>query len=414
VRRALFLILVTLSVSCTYTRVLVHPARPGSRTTWQVGHDVELARVSTKGYAGQKPGFRAVHNADEWLYVWSDPRPDRPHPPPPPPNVDWNNQIVLVATSMTSNAKSIELTHAVRTENGALQVYVVEELPGEGCKFETPKEAPVDVAVVNGTYDEVVYWVDRDLAMSCGARPTARIDCRLMGQTGAATKLTAAPGQAINCDGLKSDPGSANTITDRNWYFSSTAPGSVSKIKLSDGAKSATFALDAYGTYAIRHEVNDDEGRGADVTATVDVPPPADAIIVQMGWSKITSGDDPATFPRVELLGAEVPTKLGTKVAGKTCTSTADSGSTPWCKMNTIAYVTHLRLDPVEKKSYRFGVRYADERFQGGPMICLRVFAKGKPPAETCDDNTRKANDVWDAGVMDLETGALVLDTGKK
>lgn len=406
-RRALPLILALLSASCTYTRVVVRPGRPGSRTEWQVGRDVDLAKMSTKGFTGQKPGFRVIHNPDEWLFAWSDPRPDRPRPPPPP-DVDWKTQAVIVATSTTPTAMSLELTHAVRTENGALQVYAVEELPGEGCKATPPKEPPMEVAVVNGTFEEVVFWVDRALATSCGARPTARVECRIMGQTGAVDKLVAAPGQTINCDGLKSDPGSANAITERNWFLAQIAPGSTAKLKLSDASKSATFAVDAYGTYVLRHEVNDDEGRGGDMSATVDVPPPADALVVQMGWSKITSGDDPSTFPRVELLGAETPTKLGAKSPGKTCSGSGEQA--PWCRASTIAYVTQLRLDPAEKKSYRFGVKYTDERFQGGPMICLRVFAKGKPPAETCDDNKRKAGDVWDAGVLDVETGALVVD----
>jgi len=414
VRRALpFLFAAVVASSCNYTRVQVHTGRPGDKATWEVGHDVDLTRISTRGFTGQKPGFRVVHNRDEWLYVWSDARPDRPRPPPPP-EIDWNTQVAIVATSMTANAKSIELTHAVRTHNGTLHVYAVEDIPGDGCTFAAPKDPPIDVAIVSGTFDEVSFWVDRDVGLSCGSRPNARVECRLMGQQGAVDKITASPGQTINCDGLKSDPGSARAITDRNWYLTQIAPGSTSKIKLSDGSKSATFAVDAYGTYVVRHEISDDEARSADMIATVEVPPPADAITIQMGWGKITSGDDPTTFPRIELLGVETPAKLGVKAPGKVCTSAEGTILPPWCRVSAVAYVTHLRLEPVEKKSYRFGVRYEDDRYQGGPMVCLRVFVKGKPPVETCDETTRKSGEVWDTGVLDQETGAFALDTVKK
>lgn len=416
-RRVLFLIVALGTASCAYTRIVVHEGRPGERTPRQLGRDVELSHLSTKGFKGQKPGFFVVRAATEWVFVWSDPRPDRPRTPPPP-DVDWATQLVLVATSRTQGARSIELTNAVRTENGALQVYAVEELPGQGCTVKPRKRAPMDVGVVSGAFDEVVFWVDRNIGTTCGARPTARVECRVSGKTGATDKLTASPGDTLHCDGMRSDPGSAHAIVERNWYLTSTAPGSTSKIKVSDGAKIATAELDAYGTYEVRHEISDDEARAADASAIVLVPPPADAIMVQLGWSKITSGDDPSTFPRVELLGTEVPAKLGSGVADKTCTSAPGSVSfpqAPWCQVRTVAHVVQLRLAAAEKQSYRFGVRYVDERFQGGPMVCLRVFTKGKPPAETCDDNTRKAGDVWDAGVLDPETGALLLfDPGKK
>jgi len=76
-----------------------------------------------------------------------------------------------------------------------------------------------------------------------------------------------------------------------------------------------------------------------------------------------------------------------------------------WCaEAVRVGTVTHLRLAPQEKKKYRFGVKYLDDRMKG-PVLCARVFVMGAKLAESCDDTEHKANTVWDMGVLNMETG---------
>jgi hypothetical protein len=184
---------------------------------------------------------------------------------------------------------------------------------------------------------------------------------------------------------------------DRNWFFTLAPAGSTAKLRI-EGGKSATFLVDAYGTYTVRLEVSDNEGRSNDAVATILVPPP-DETTVQLGWGHITASDDPDTFPRIELQVAQT----GSAVA---CTTSTDVRPA-WCHMDHLAALTRVKVDSAANRNYKFRVRYTDERFQGGPMVCLRVFPKGQKPAEVCDDNRRKQQEVWDVGFLDLEQGSF-------
>lgn len=379
-------------------QVRVHVNNSGLPTPAQSGHDLELLHYDTAGFRGQKPGYFVLRREDDWLTVWADPRPDRPHPPPPPTGLDWNKQLLLVATATAKGATKLEIERVVATENQALQVYLTESVPGAGCPAAIPKDPPIDVVAVAKPVDAVSFWIDREVGTTCGDRPRARVECKVLGAPGEATdKLTASPGQTIVCDGTKSDAGSARSIMDRNWFFTLAPAGSTAKLRI-DAGRTATFLTDAFGTYTVRLEVSDNEGRSGDAVATVLVPPP-DETVVQLGWAHITAQDDPATFPRIELqvvqTGSAIP-----------CTTATDARP-PWCKLDTLAALTRVRLDQAANKPYKFRVRYADERFQGGPMVCLRVFPKGQKPVELCDDNRRKEHEVWEAGFLDLETGSF-------
>jgi hypothetical protein len=397
------------SISCAelglgiQSRVVVHINKGTDRTPTQSGREIELRHLETEGFSGQKAGYFAIRDANDWLKIWDDPRPDRPRPPPAP-QIDWDKTILISAAATTPNATGIEIEKVIATENQALQVYVLEHVPGENCPDKLPKDPPIDIVAASKPADVVTFWVDRDVGVSCGARPNVRVQCRIMssGAAGIASdEITAAPGQVVNCDGLKSDPGSARAIMDRNWFFTLAPNGSTSKMKLSTNNESVTFPIDAYGTYTVRLEVTDNEGRSNDGVATIEVPPPADETVVQLGWGKITAQDDPTTFPRIELRVTESGSR-------QTCSTAQETSRPAWCRMDALAALTHVRVKPAEKKAYKFSVKYIDTRYQGGPMVCLRVFAKGQKPAETCDDNKRNENTTWDVGFLDFESGAFL------
>jgi hypothetical protein len=378
--------------------VKVHINDSGLHTEMQTGHDVEALHYDVEGFKGQKPGYFVLRREDDWIGIWKDARPDQPRPPPPPRGVDWDNKLMLVTTATATNATKVTIDRVIATENNALQVYVTEEVPGDGCPTTLPKDSPIDIVIASKPVDDVTYWIDRDKGSSCGNRPNARVECKVLNAPGEPTdKLTVQSGQTITCDGSKSDAGSARSIMDRNWYFTLAPAGSTSKLRI-EGGKTATFLVDAYGTYTVRLEVSDNEGRSSDAVATILVPPP-DETTVQLGWAHITAQDDPDTFPRIELQIAQT----GSAVA---CTTATDVRPA-WCHMDHLAALTRVKVDPTANRNYKFRVRYTDERFQGGPMVCLRVFPKGQKPAEVCDDNRRKQQEVWDVGFLDLEQGSF-------
>lgn len=411
-----FSLFAVLTLSCgplglLQNRLVVHVSRDSTtRTPPQSGREIEPRHLDTKDYVGQKPGYVALRESGDWYKIWADPRPDRPRPPPAP-QIDWDNTILLSAAATASNATSIEIERVIATENQALQVYVLEHVRGEHCPEALPKDPPIDIVAAAKPVDVVTFWVDREVGVSCGARPNVSVQCRIMSGGAAGTpseKITATPGQTINCDGLKSDPGSARAIMDRNWYFTLAPSGSTSKMKVSENEQSASLPIDAYGTYTLRLEVVDDEGRSNDGVATIEVPAPSDDTVVQLGWGKITPQDDPSTFPRMELAITETG-------SNQKCTTAMDPAQRPaWCKMDSLNALTHIRVKPNEKKNYKYSVKYIDARYQGGPMVCLRVFPKGQKPAETCDDNKRNENTTWDVGYLDFEAGAFLEKEPKK
>ena len=68
---------------CTeQNRILVHTAAVDDHTNPDVGQDIEFLHVPTEGYVAQKPGFYAVHDANDWLFIWKDPRHDDSLRPP--------------------------------------------------------------------------------------------------------------------------------------------------------------------------------------------------------------------------------------------------------------------------------------------------------------------------------------------
>jgi predicted small secreted protein len=382
-------------------RVTPHEGRIGDRHSHEVGHDLEVRRLDATQYPPTKPGVRIVTSQRGWALYWSEMQPEAAHPPPLP-EVDFGKEMLLLATGEPQGLE-LETTGALRSERGVVHVYLRERLPGDGCKPVARKAPVLEVAAIALGGEDVHVWIDRELEDSCGADPTAVVGCRIAGTAGAfESKVTAAPGQTIDCDGSKSVPAKL-PIVDHSWGLEAIPSGSTTKLTIAKGGRSASFPVDAYGTYTLRHDVTDAEANSGGSHATVVVVPPADVTTVQLGWTKFDRTDDPDSFPRIELHATELPGK-------RDCALPAGPQTPPFCTPTGTAFVTHMQLRPAEKKSYALSVKYVDDRYVKAPIACLRVFPRGgKPPVETCDDDvTRKAGTSWEPGVLDFETGAIV------
>ena len=87
-RKLGFLAFAALAFCTEQNRILVHTGKLDDVTRPDVGDEYEIIHVPTDGYTTQKPGFYTVHDGNDWLFIWKDPRPDA-EPPPPPRDIDW-------------------------------------------------------------------------------------------------------------------------------------------------------------------------------------------------------------------------------------------------------------------------------------------------------------------------------------
>ncbi|HEY2370882.1 MAG TPA: hypothetical protein VGH87_31025, partial [Polyangiaceae bacterium] len=345
-RRIGFVALLALAFCTEQTRILVHTGKLDDVTHPDVGDDVEIIHVPADGYTNQKPGFYTVHDFNDWLFLWKDPRPDA-KPPPPPREIDFSKEMLFVAVAQTEGARSIEVKKVLETNSG-LQIYLTETLSGPGCPMPPNAPPPMDIVVMKSVPFDVHVHHDRVHAEECGPPPDAVATCRVAGsgQQGAA-KITAMAGQTIDCDARKSIP-KTGSIVDRGWQFSAVAPGSTTKLTVGTNGMGVTFALDAWGTYSLDLEVRD-QARVGTTVATIDAPPPETGVPIELHWQAFDRNDDASMFPRVELHVAD-------DKGGDCGPATART----WCEPKATGTVQQIVLRPEAGKTYRTYVTYQD------------------------------------------------------
>jgi hypothetical protein len=182
-------------VACsTAGRVIVYPSHTDMKSAPDAdGTELAPTSIGTENFKDAKPGFYSVHSADEWLNVWKDPRPDARHPPPPS-DVNFADQMILVAVVDDPLVTSVELTSIRRAPSG-VHMYVTESLVGEGCTAPPRREEPFMVAVAVPRIDDDVHvHQDRVHDPRCSGAPVAVVQCRVAGsgQPGA-DKMAGAP-----------------------------------------------------------------------------------------------------------------------------------------------------------------------------------------------------------------------------
>jgi hypothetical protein len=405
-RRFGFFALMALAFCTEQNRIVVHTGKLDDVTHPDVGDDVEIIHVPTDGYTNQKPGFYTVHDFNDWLFLWKDPRPDA-KPPPPPREIDFSKEMLFVAVAQTDGARSIEVKKAIETNSG-LQIYLVETLSGPGCPIAPNAPTPMDIVMMKSVPFDVHVHHDRVRAEECGPPPEAVAMCRVAGsgQQGAA-KITAQTGQTIDCDARKSVP-KTGSIVDRGWQFSAVAPGSTTKLTVGTNGLGVTFALDAWGTYAVDLEVRD-QARVGTTVATIDAPAPETGVPIELHWMAFDRNDDASMFPRVELHVAVVGSAEGgtTRMANDKGGDCGPATARTWCDPRSTGTVQQMVLRPEAGKTYRAYVTYQDFRLKASPIACVRTFPKGRPSVATCDDVVRNAGATWDVGLVDEATTTI-------
>ncbi len=395
-RRAVFFAAFAMLAFCTeQNRIFVHTGKIDDVARPDVGEDIDIVHVPTDGYSAQRAGFYAVHDLNDWLQVWKDPRHDA-DPPPPPQSIDFKKEMLFVATAPTDGARKIEIKKIV-VENSGVHIYLVETLGGSNCPSSPPGPPPMDIVVFKSSPFDIHVHHDRVRADECGPPPDAVASCRVAGSgSPGQSKITVSVGQTIDCDASASKP-RTGSLVDRGWQLTSAPPGSTSKFTLGSQGLGMTMLIDAWGTYVFNLEVRD-EARTGMTTATIEAPPPDVGVPLALQWAGTERTDDVSMVPRVELHIAE---------NGNPSSDCGPAAAKPWCEVHVVGTVQDAVLRPEAQKTYRAYVSYQDFRLRGAPTACVRAYPKGAASRIVCDENVRNAGAVWELGTIDDATSTF-------
>ena len=367
---------------------------------------MELSHFPTTGFARLRPGLYLIEQSSDWRGIFTDLT--RDFAMPRPPDVDWNKTMAFVATASDANASAMVIDRVVKTNTDTLHVYINEELRGDRCEPPTPTnvlraeahEPPTDVITLPKMKLPVVVHLDRAKGASCDPVPKVAMRCNIHGKpfNEMSASLEAAPGDVVECDGTKVTT-TVGFIAERNWYFErKPADSFTTQLAVDDKHTHATFTIDAFGEYRVRMEAVDDRHKTGDKSVQIDVAPPPDTQVIQVGW---TAHDkiDPTTLPKTEPHLIEAGT-------GRECSEATPQP--PWCEVKLSGLTKQFFVKTQRGARYRLEVGYIDDRTPQMPVLCVRAFVKGSTVAiDTCDYKERSAHDVWQPGVFNPDSGGF-------
>lgn len=406
----------SLGACATQPPLVVMRGEPGDKATTVQGDAVRFTRPPIAEYTGLKPGYHTARTLEEWRSMWDG-------DPKVPSTLDFVKTMVYAAGAESPDVQAIKVLRVVDTAN-TLHVFTRETFRGEGCVKKSDEKAPLDFVVADRIDKSVQFHVEVERAPSCGAAPTAQVKCRVGAALEWSAKVSASPGDMVECEATTEAKGVFATI-DKLWQLGEVPGGSTTKLTFAKENTRVSFPVDLFGRYAIAFEIIDDAGRRGRGEATCDVlPQSSDDMYLQLAWAGFDATDDPSTFPRVALRVYEeldnkpppAPPKGGKPVApaprprGKEC-SVASAAKPDWCEVKTQGILTHFRVKNPSKSRFHAYVAYTDDRVDGGPYVCVRAFLGGKRTTEVCDKQKRGPDETWDLGVLEGKTGAPELET---
>lgn len=397
-----FLALVVASSCSPYE---LREAAVGDKTPREAGDQLELARFSTTGFARLRPGYFVLQDATDWPDLFHNVTRDfaMPHGP----EVDWKTTMGFAVVATDPAATSIVIERVVRAPNDTIHVYVDEELRGDRCEAEAnpnvlraaAHEPPIDVVTFAKKKAPIVLHVDRAKAASCDPVPKVEMVCNVQGKPAGdlTTSMNAAPGDVVECDGTKVTT-KVGYVAERNWYFERKPKDSFTQFTIDDAHTHAKFTVDAFGEYRVRLEAEDDRRKSGSKQVEIDVVPPADTQVIQIGWT-LHDAIDPKTLPKI----TPRLVQLGT---GRECSEA--QAQPPWCEVKVSGLTKQIFVRTQRGSRYQLHVRYEDARAAQMPILCARAFVKTSTVAqETCDMKEREAGDTWGPGIFNPDNGSF-------
>lgn len=357
------------------------------------GDTIRLRHGAQEPYVGIPGGFFVVRTRDDWRYVWQD----KPGGAPPlPPTLDLERQMLLLGISDDKGAVGMKIERAVDTGE-VVHVWVKEIKTGEGCRTKHERAA-FDAAVAPRLDKPVRFYVQEERGDSCGQPPTAGVECRIGDAKAWSARLTAQPGDKIECE-LTSDARGRYPIVDRVLSLGELPGGTSAKLAYAKGPTRGSFSVDVFGAYTVRAEVTDEIGRKGVGTAKIEaVPPKTKDVLVQLVWTNFDVSDDPEAFPRAKLRAFDPATQ-------RACS--AETPDPSLCQATAHGAYTVMTLKAAARK-LPLSVEYVDERVEKGPLVCVQLYREGARTDETCDRAHRNPDERWNTGLVDLATGKFV------
>lgn len=353
------------------------------------GDPMKLKRVSQEAFAGANPGYHVLRTDEDWQRAFPAghelPAGARPKDP--------NRTMVVVVAPETKGIVRTKVTRILETA-AFLHVYVKETKRGAGCVERTSEDPILDVVSAERIDKPTRFYVEEDDAEGCGEVPAVSVKCRTESAKTWSEKLSAQPGDVVECE-VSAESRGKFAVVDRVMTVGDLPGGSTAKLKYGAGATRGTFAVDVFGTYAIKGEASDESGRKVTAVATIEAAPPnSKDLLVQLVWTNFDASDDPDTFPRVKLRATDEGSK-------KECTVDTPADG---CQVKTRSAYTLMSLKGGTAKT-KLAVSYVDERVEKGPVVCVQVYFEGKRTAEACDRRARQADDKWDVGTVERANG---------
>jgi hypothetical protein len=390
--RALF---VLLAASCgTAPAVTVVRTSAGDKIEAVTGDSLKLKRGAQEGFSGAKGGYYVIRGQDDWQRAWPSDK-----APPMPATLDTGRQMLFLAVAETNDVSHVKVQRVLET-GSYLYVWVHETKLGQSCPNKAQEHA-FDAVITSRNDKPVKFYVEDEQGESCGEAPVASVQCRLANQPTWSTKLTAQPGDNLECL-MSAETRGKFALVDKVLSMSELPAGSTAKLAFRKGPDRAELELDVYGTYTVHAEAADEAGRRGKGTATIEVAPPKTKdVLVQLVWAGFDLRDESDTFPRVNLRVAEEGPK------GQRCSA---GGPIPGlCDVKTRGAYTYMRI-PEGNRKLPISVQYIDERYEKGPGPCVHVWYDGARTAETCDRKQRSSDEIWKVGVLDTSSGALAIE----
>jgi len=383
----------------------LHQAAVGDKTPREAGDQLDLAHFPTTGFARLRPGLVVLDDASDWPAIFHGVTRDfaMPHGP----DVDWKTTMGFAAIATDPTATAITIERVVRAPNDVLHVYVDEELRGDRCEPEAnpnvlraqAHEPPIDVVTFPRKKLPIVVHLDRAKGSSCDPVPKVEMVCHVAGKPAGdmTTSMSAAPGDVVECDGTKVTT-KVGYVVERNWFFERKPKDSFAQFTIDDSHVHAKFTVDALGEYRVRMEAEDDRRKSGSKQVEIDVVPPSDTQVIQVGWT-LADGSDPKKLPKF----TPRLVQLGT---GRECSET--QAQPPWCEVKLSGLTKQIFVRTQRGSRYQLVVRYEGDRAPQMPVLCARAFVKSSTVAlETCDMKEREEGDTWAPGVFNPDNGAF-------
>jgi len=416
---ALSILPVWLGACATQPPLFVLRGEQGEKPAPVQGDTVRFVRPPVAEYSNMKAGYHVARTIEEWRSIWEG-------DPKIPSTLDFVKTMVYAAGADSPDVQEIKILRVVDTAN-TLHVFTREVFRGENCVRKADEKTALDFVVADRIDKAVKVHVEVDRAPSCGTAPTAEVKCRVGQALEWSPKVSASPGDVVECEAKVEAKGVFATI-DKSWQLAEVPGGSIAKLTFAKDNQRVSFPVDLFGRYAVGFEIVDDAGRrGRGEGACEVLPQSPDDMYLQLAWAGFDASDDPSTFPRVTLRVFEEldnkpppapPVVKGGKPAppppprprGKEC-SLASGAKPDWCEVKTQGMLTHFRVKNPSKTRFHAYVHYTDDRVDGGPFVCVRAFLGGKRTTELCDKQKRSPDETWDLGVLEGRTGAPELET---